>query len=169
MEKPLDNVYQTLQKLVGLHRKLLEAVRVEREALKQADINAIQSVSALKHSLIEEMHQVEKQRVSQVAELGLFWQKPVQDLSLSKLAIAIQGTDPKGAEQLRTVFSVLTLLIQRITDQNLDNLSMVEKSLEHIGNMKRNILGSAANPNTYTPQGQRANSAPASRLLSKEG
>jgi flagellar biosynthesis/type III secretory pathway chaperone len=169
LEQPLSGILEILHKLTGLHRQLLDCVRSEREALVQADTKAIESVTAQKQGLIETIRQTEIARLRAVNELATLWNKPARDLTLPNIVIAIQGRDPKGAEQLRSVFNALTILIQRITDSNKDNQALVERSLEHVRKMTRNVLGEAApRAQTYDPSGQRANQPPGARLISKE-
>jgi flagellar biosynthesis/type III secretory pathway chaperone len=169
VDQVLVQVYQTLQKLVGLHRQLLDVVRVEREVLVQADLPGIQNAALTKQSLIEEIKHFEAQRVKQTGELALIWKVPLRELTLPNIIVFVQGVDAKTSEQLRTIFNVLTVLIQRITEQNQANMALVEKSLEHVHQMKKNILGEA-NPQsiTYGHQGQKVTSSQASRLISRE-
>lgn len=169
MDKSLVSIYQSLQKLVGLHRQLLDTVRSERTALVDADLNAIHTITSTKQALIESVHQVESERLKLTGELAVLWKKHYRELTLPNIIIHIQGYDAKGAEQLRSVFNTLTVLIQRISEQNQDNRRLIEKSLEHVHQMKKNILGEATpHSNTYTQQGQRTSSPQGSRLLSKE-
>ncbi len=169
MEKPLVQIYQSLQKLVGLHRQLLESVRLERETLVQADLSGIQCATLAKQSLIQEIHHAEGVRLKQSGELALFWKKPLRELTLPNIIMTIQGEDARGAEQFRSMYNTLNVLIQRITDQNQSNLVLIEKSLEHVHQMKKNILNEAApQSTTYSQQGQRVSSAHHSRLISKE-
>ncbi|HAR44565.1 MAG TPA: hypothetical protein DCS07_18350 [Bdellovibrionales bacterium] len=101
--------------------------------------------------------------------LSLLWRKPLRDLSISQVIIAIQSDDPRGAEQFRTANNVLTILVQRIKEQNDSNRALVERSLEHVHVMKRNILGeSVPKSNTYLQNGQKSNPVAGARLISKE-
>ena len=169
VERPVDLIYNALQRLVGLHRQLLDTVRIEKEALVQADLKGIQETTCAKQALIESIHQEESQRLRYMAELALEWKRPLRDLSLSAIAIAIQGRDPKGADQLRSVFNALTILIKRVSEQNQENKVVAEKSLHHINQMKRNVLGeSNGKSNTYTQQGKRSAGPNESRLISRE-
>jgi flagellar biosynthesis/type III secretory pathway chaperone len=169
VEKPLLQIYQNLQRLTGLHRQLLDVVRSERENLVQADLKGIQTATAAKQGLIESIHQAESDRLKLTAELAVLWKKPFKDLTLPNIIIFIQGIDAKGAEQLRSVFNTLTILIQHISKQNLDNKFFLEKSLEHIHQMKKNVLGeTTAKSNTYTNHGQKAGGISSARLISKE-
>jgi flagellar biosynthesis/type III secretory pathway chaperone len=169
VDQKLNEINQVLIGLVGLHRQLLETVRFERTALVDADLKAIESTTANKQILIEKIYQAEANRVKLTTELAFEWKKPLKELTLLNIIIEIQGRDPKGADQLRSVYNTLTVLVQRISSQNLDNQSLLHKSLEHITEMKMNILGAAeTKSSTYTQQGQKTNPTQSSRLLSKE-
>jgi hypothetical protein len=162
MEKPatpkIDQIYQALQRLIGLHRQLLDNVRLERKALVDADLKAIQEATVAKQALIEGIHQAEAAR-----------QKLVPAITLSALIMEIQGSDLKLSEQFRTAQNALTILIQRITEQNDDNRALVEKSLRHVNEMKKNVLGeSVPKSNTYNQQGQKSGTARGARMLSRE-
>jgi flagellar biosynthesis/type III secretory pathway chaperone len=169
VEKSVENIYQLLQKLTGLHRQLLESMRIERDSLVQADLKAIQTVTSAKQALIEEIHQTEQLRLTHINELAHLWKKKRQDLTLSKVIIEVQGKDPAKAEQLRSVSNALTILIQRIKAQNSENEAFISKSLEHINQMKTNILGEVIpKSNTYTPSAQKAKAPQTTRLISRE-
>ena len=169
MEKPLFEIYQVLQKLIGLHRQLLEAVRTEKNSLVDADLNAIQSITSVKQALIESIFQAESDRLKLTGLLSVQWKKPYKEMTLPNMILEIQARDPKGAEQLRTAFNALTILIQRILEQNQGNKSLIEKSLEHVHQMKRNILEeSAPRSNTYGQSGQRVSGHSGARLISRE-
>lgn len=169
MERPLEQIHQTLQKLVGLHRQLMEIVRVERLALTEANIKGIQEAALAKQGIIEQIRNIESERMKALAELALHWKKPVRDLTLSAIIIEIQGRDPKYADSLRSAYNTLTILIKRVSEQNEENKALVDRSLEHIEQMKKNVLGeSVPKTNTYTAKGTRANGAGGARLISKE-
>ncbi|MGZ3700077.1 MAG: flagellar export chaperone FlgN, partial [Bdellovibrionota bacterium] len=82
MEKPIIEIHQVLQRLLGLHRQLLDTVRLEREALTQADLKGIQEASVAKQALVEAIRQSDTERMGLVGELALAWKTPVRDLTL---------------------------------------------------------------------------------------
>lgn len=169
MEKTVENLYHSLQKLLGLHRQLLETIRLERQVLIQADLKAIQTLTCNKHALIESIHQAEQSRLNQVIEHAVLWKKNQQELTLSQIIIEIQGRDPTGANQLRSACNALSILIQRISDQNSENQSFISKSIEHLNQMKSNILGEGApRSTTYNQNAQKTSRPQTHRLLSKE-
>jgi len=169
LEKKVAEIHQILSKLVGHHRQLLDAVRAEREALVNADLKCLQEVVFTKQALIENIRHEESLRLKATAELAMEWKVPFKDLTVSNIVIRVQGKDLKSADQIRSTHTTLALLIQRVTEQNNYNKGLVERSLEHVHEMKRNAFGeSAPKAETYTQQGQRATQSPAARLISKE-
>ena len=169
MEKQLEQLYQNLQKLVGLHRQLLDVVRVERQALVDAELRAIEEATFAKQALIESLQRAETERMRTVAELSLAWKRPLGELTLNAIILRVQGDDLKAADQLRSVYNALAILIKRVTEQNEDNKALVTKSLEHLQQMKFNVLGDTTpKSNTYNQQGKKAHGTGASRLISQE-
>ena len=169
MEQQVSQLYQNLQKLVGLHRRLMDSVRNEHDILVQADVKAIQEMTTEKQMLLESIRLAEVDRIKSVELLSSEWSIPVEELSLSRVIVQLQGTDQKQAEQFRSTLNALTVLIQRITEQNLENRKLVEASLQHVHRMKRNVLGAGApRASTYTAQGQPAQGNGPSRLISRE-
>lgn len=169
MDKNLAPVYQTLQKLIGLHRQLLDVVRLEREALVNADLNGVQESTYAKEGLIEGIKQQESERLKALTLYAVATKRPLKELTISNLIIQVQGTDLKAAELLRSSWNALTTLIQRIAEQNKYNGELVAKSLEHVRHMKKNVLGeSTPHTETYNPQGQKSSAPGQSRLISTE-
>lgn len=169
MENLLNPLLKSLQRLLGLHRQLLDCVRAEKEAFRDANLKAIQEGTYAKEALIESIKGVEHERLKVMAVISQQLKKPLKDLTLPKLIIEVQGKSPALAEQLRTAYNALTVIIQRISEQNRYNHGLIEQSLMHLNHMKRNVLGeSAPRSNTYSAQGQKVNGAGSSRLLSKE-
>jgi flagellar biosynthesis/type III secretory pathway chaperone len=169
VEKILIELFQLLQVLFGQHRQLLEIVRAEREHLVQVDHHAIQKVIGRKQNAIEEIGKTESQRIKLVNQLSQVWGKPLAELTLPKIIIELQGLDPKMSEQFRSTFNALTVLIQRISEQNRDNQKLLNRSIENIAELKGNILGSSpARAGTYSQQGHRVAGHSARHLISRE-
>lgn len=169
MERSLTQIYQVLQKLIGLHRQLLDTVRMEHQSLVQAELKAIEEAVYAKQALIEAIRAAENERIKALSELSVVWKKPIAELTLSKIIIAVQGRDPKFAEQVRSTLHALNILIKRVSDQNQTNRGLVDRALENVHMMKRNILGEAApKKDVYNQKGHRATAQTAPRLLSRE-
>ncbi len=170
VEDNLAQIHQSMQTMIGLHRQLLELVRQEREALTQADLQGVQQATYAKEALIEQIRAEESRRAKPLAGLALALRKPVADLSLNQLIILVQGTQSRQAEALRVAYQALQVLTGRIIEQNDYNRGLIERSLEHVQQMKHNVLGeSVPASNSYGSHGQRVNRATSgARLLSQE-
>jgi flagellar biosynthesis/type III secretory pathway chaperone len=169
VEKNIVPIYQIIQKLIGLHRNLMDTVRAERDALVNADLKGIQDATGAKEGIIQAIRQAESDRLKLLGELALIWKRPFKDLTLPNIIIHVQGTDQKAAEQLRSGFNALTTLIAHITEQNKYNAQLIERSIAHLNKMKRNVLGEGVpHSDTYTQKAQKTSSAGGSRLISTE-
>lgn len=165
----VTRLLESLQKLTGLHRQLMETIRLEREALVAADIMRIEEATVAKQALVEAIRAAEADRLKNVAEIALVTKRPLRDLTLPNLIVLIQGEDVKASEQLRTAYNALSLLIKRISEQNKENQKLVEASLVHIQEMKSNVLKESTPKNsTYTAKGQKASGVNGARLIQKD-
>jgi flagellar biosynthesis/type III secretory pathway chaperone len=148
---------------------MLDTVRLEHEALRNADLKGVEEATRTKEAVIAAIRQQESHRLRQVTALALEWRRPLRELTLTEIILVIQGRDPQGADLMRSSFNALTVLVQRVRDQNEINRRLVETSLEHIGAMKKNVLGEACRKTeTYTQTGRRSSGTGESRLISKE-
>ncbi len=169
MHKSLENLFQNLQTLVGLHKQLLDTVRMEREALVQVDLKTIDETTHAKQALIEAIRQAEGVRQRTLAEVALDFKTPVGTLTLSEVAIRVQGDDIKKAEHFRSLQNTLVIMIQRITDQNEDNRQFLQHSLEHVRAMRGNAVGSGSKKSqVYGQHGKKVLPPPGGRFISKE-
>lgn len=169
LTKEIQELHKSLQKLIGLHRQLLESVRSERDGLLSADVKVLQETTNAKEALIEAIKRTESERMGIIGALALSWKRPARELSLSNVIIAIQGEDLKSADLLRSSQNALNVLIQRITEQNAANKQICDRSLGHLDVMKKNVLGEGTpRSDVYSQQGQRVNGPTQSRLLSRE-
>lgn len=171
MNDDLKAIYQHLQSLMGLHKQLLEALRKEKEALIQLDLKMVHDATCEKEALIEAIRREDYQRSGAVQKWLLTQPelKKRMDLSLSELVIYLQGDDLKLADQFKSVQNALQQLIARAKDQNRYNSELINRSIEHMESMKRNVLGEQKPySETYTARGKRTDPQASSRLLSKE-
>ena len=165
----MDALTAVLQKLVGLHRQLLEVVRAEREALVQADRKGIEDAFLAKEGLCQEIQRCESDRVTAVGALALRFNRPASELSLREIIKELEPTEAQKAEQLRSLFNALTVLVDRVRVQNASNGDLLARSIEHVKNMKDNILGAREPENqTYTARGQKSTGTQQARFLSQE-
>ncbi len=171
----LQEISSVLLELVGAHHELLGVVRSENEALVQADISSVQEASAQKQKTVDRIRRTEAVRVSCMARLARSWKKP-SDLSMTSLLQSIREINEEGMpgisavrQSLESSFETLMRVIPLITQQNTSNQLLVEKSLEHIQSMKRNLLGgSEPASRNYSSEGKKVSSSTSPRFVSRE-
>lgn len=167
-----EKLHQSLQELIGLHRQLHDVVRTENDAITNADVKGTYDAAAAKEALIHWIHQAEMSRQAVLYTLckeeGLEGENP----SLRELIAHYQGRDNDIANKLQVDFNSLIVLIERIKKQNELNGKLVESSLKHINNMKKNIFGETTHQaRTYNQHGHKNTATTAEhgpRLISKE-
>ncbi len=169
MNEALEKLYSCLQRMIGLHRQLYEVCKMERDAFVAADSKLILEHTSAKELIIETIRQAEADRIRISAQLSVLWKKPLSDLTLNFIIREIEPEDSKNAERFRSTLTALTVLIERARKLNESNRSLVEKSLEHVHAMKKNVFSeSVPQTDTYGNQGQKLAPTGGARLLSTE-
>ena len=133
----LNGLLARLQKLLTLHRQLLESLRAEREALLAMDVRRIQDAALDKQGILHQITQAEQDRIAATREAAALLRAPAGQDTLSNLVLLAQSSSLKLSDQLRSVQQALQLLISRIQEQNLSNQRLVEASLEHLNRAHR--------------------------------
>lgn len=169
MTENIEKILNILQKLIGLHRQLHEVCRTEREALVNADVKQVQEFVHAKELVIESIKQEEAKRIRISAELALEMKRPLAEMTLTNLIKETEPTNPQLAESLRSAMNALVILIDRARKLNESNRELIDRSLEHVHAMKRNVLGEAVpRSEVYGSQGQKLPNTGGARLISKE-
>lgn len=165
----LEPLYAVLSRMLGLHRQLYETCKLERDAFIAADVKLITEQTHAKELIIETIRQAEAERIRISTFIALDWKVPLKDLTLNYIIREVEPRDAERAERFRSALTALTVLIERAKKMNDSNRELVEKSLEHVNAMKKNVLGEAVPAtDTYGNQGQKLPNTSGARLLSTE-
>lgn len=160
-EEKLNLLIELLNRQIGHYRQLLETIRNEHEKLVQADRDGLQEALYSKEHIIHLIQQTEYER------MDCFADSPQK--TLTELILFVQGKDLAKAEQLRSIQNTLRVLAERAFNQNTDNKLLVEKSLEHIQAMKKNILGEITSKSqVYGQKGTKVSPGAGGGLISQE-
>lgn len=169
---PREKLHLSLQELIGLHRQLYEVVKSENEAITNADVKGTYDASAAKEALIHWIHQAEMSRQAILYTLAKEENLPGENPSLRELILHYQGSDNEIAQKFQTDLNSLVVLVERIKKQNELNGKLLDASLKHINNMKKNIFGETTHQaRTYNQHGHKNTGSTAEhgpRLISKE-
>ncbi len=165
----LESLHGCLQRMIGLHRQLYETCKMEREALIVADVKLIAEQTHAKEFVIESIRAAESERIKLSMMLSVEWHVPLKDLTLSFIIREVEPRDAPMSERLRSSLTALIVLIERAKKMNDSNRELVERSLEHVHAMKKNVLGEAVPAaDSYGNQGQKLAHTGGARLLSTE-
>ncbi len=169
MEKKLESLIQILNRILGSHRQLLETVRREREVLISMEMPRIQAMTHFKEGLVVEVQQMEAERIQVLADLSVDLRKPANELTLQQVILRVEPEHPQLASRLRTALNSLSLLIQRIQEQNQSNEALIQQTLNHLRQMNQNVRGEAtAKSSLYTPKAQRSSGGVPPQFISQE-
>lgn len=169
IDRYLEPLYAGLQRMLGLHRQLYETCKLEREAFVAADLKLITEQTQAKEFIIETIKQTEAERIRISAFIAVDWKVPVKELTLNYIIREVEPRDAATSEKFWSALTALTVLIERAKKLNESNRVLVEKSLQHVNAMKKNVLGEAV-PSTemYGSLGQKLPNTAGARLLSTE-
>ena len=148
---------------------LATLVRAEREALLSLDVRRIHDVTLEKQGILHEVVVAEQDRITATRIVAALLNAPADTANLSSLILLSQAASLRISDQLRSVQQTLQLLVSRIQDQNRANSLLVETSLVHVNEMKKNVIGeSMPGSGTYSASGQKQNGPAQARLFSAE-
>jgi len=168
MKEKLEDLYQSLYRHVGHHKQLLELVRLEGEILVGADVLKIQDVLNSKTVLLNSIALEEKRRQGISELLKGHFKKPSEQITLQEVIHELDGLDPENATRFRALLNTLTILVERITEQNRKNGDLIEVALKHVSKMRENIIGQENTSSTYTAKGKQRSGGAGRNLVSKE-
>lgn len=127
-----------LDKLVLLHRNLLDVLREEYAHMAAVDVKGLLESAQTKEILVGEIWNHEQLRIKVTEkitrELGV-----QSGLTLNQIASALASA--AESEKLKSAGTVLQLLVAQAKEANTKNMEFAEKSIERIEEMKRNVLG----------------------------
>lgn len=157
-----------LERLVALHRSLVDLLREEFAHMGTADVKGLAETARTKEVLLSEIWSLEQLRMKAVAKMAGSLNIPAGEASLQKLADTLNKAD---GEKLRALRTALNLLVVEAKDLNAKNMDFAQDSLARIEQLKRNVLGinSGASMENYSNNGARQPAQEqGGRLLSTE-
>ncbi len=140
----------TLDELVKHYRSLLVVVRKEKEILISADLDLLNDNNKTKEELILKIKALDSQRVRQAGDLASVLGLTTEDVKLKDLAYYFDG---KEGEKLRSIKTVLELLIKRVSDLNQFNEELVKSALSSITGAMKSIKETLSEKTTYKKKG----------------
>ncbi len=133
----VSQLIQTLEEQVKVYRHLLEVVRKEKDILISANLDDLNENNRTKEAMLLKIRALEAERMKTTSaiclQLGLNQEEP----RLLDIARTIGGEPVR----LRSIHSVLELLLRRVQEYNLQNESLVQSALANITGAMNAIKG----------------------------
>lgn len=160
----VDGLLSTLEEQVKVYRALLDVVRKEKEILVSANLDDLNENNRSKEAMLIKIRALESQRVT-------FAEQVYQSLGLHGeprlLEIARYVKSAEG-DKLRSVHSVLELLLKRVQEYNRGNETLVQSALSNITGAMNAIKATLQEKPTYQKQGEVEGTTQAGQLVSRE-
>ncbi len=161
-------LYYSLEKLVALHRNLIDLLREEYVHMAAVDLTGVSETARAKEAVLTELWNLEQLRIKCATNLAVAVGLNEADVPLLKIAEKLSAPD---GEKLRTLRIALNLLVGQAKELNSKNMGFAQSSLSRIEVLKRNALGlgNTAKKENYSNSGVRQPIAEqGGRLLSTE-
>jgi flagellar biosynthesis/type III secretory pathway chaperone len=160
----VDSLLGTLEEQVKVYRALLDVVRKEKEILVSANLDDLTENNRSKEAMLIKIRALESQRVT--AATGVY-----QSLGLHGeprlLEIARYVKSAEG-DKLRSVHSVLELLLRRVQEYNRQNETLVQSALNNITGAMNAIKSTLQEKPVYQKQGEVEGTTQSGQLVSRE-
>ncbi len=154
-EKSYNRLVANLEELTKLYRSLLDVCRKEKDFLIAADIKMIEEANKDKEALLYKIRSQDGARERYAKEfahqLGL---DNTINYRLLDLAKALHGTEEE--KRLRTIHSMLEMVVSRVSSLNKENEEYARSALNILNGAMGNIKETLAGKNTYARQGKMA-------------
>jgi flagellar biosynthesis/type III secretory pathway chaperone len=161
----MNPLIQTLEEQIKVYRHLLEVVRKEKTILISANLDDLNENNRAKEAMLIKIRALEAERIKLTAsvcqELGM----PQDEPKLLEIARLVGG---ETAERLRSIHSVLELLLKRVQEFNQQNELLVQSALANITGAMNAIRGTLQDKATYQRKGEVAATTVAGQLVSRE-
>lgn len=150
-QKIYEKLMNNLEELTKCYRQLLDVVRSEKDILKESKIEKLNAVNASKDQLITQIKSLDALRGNYAGELAHHVGADIVQPRLLDLAVRMGGAE---GEKLRTMHSMLELLLKRLIEINKENADSAQVALNNVNktldSFKENLMG----PKNYKRQGQ---------------
>lgn len=133
-----DELFHILEKLVALHRNLVDLLNEEYSHMSVVDVKGLSEAAHSKEILMSEIFNLEQVRIKIVEKIATTFGLKTEDATLLSIASALNSTE---GDKLRSIRVALNLLVVQAKDLNARNMDFVQSSLARLEDMKRNALG----------------------------
>ena len=135
----LDSLISILSEELEVHRQLLSLTQQERAVLSESKATALNDVISEKKYIVELLKEVERRRISLMAELGRIFKIVPKELTLRRLAELVDSETAKKLRFLREELMNVIMHLQKENDTNqqlmIHFISLVDSSIRMLNSV----------------------------------
>ncbi len=151
METLLNNLSETLGKMVITYKDILQTAQVKKEHIISGDIDKLESIIYQERNLAESILLLEEKRRYILNSIN---QSLGNNSNSAKLSELIEQIREPHKSKLREQYDVILEIITKVEEINKVNTSLTKYSLEYINNLIRSICSESLNDSTYQQTGK---------------
>ncbi len=151
MENLLQNLSETLDKMIITYRDILHTAEEKKEQIISGDIDKLESIIYQERNLAERILLAEEKRRYILHSINQSLGNNTDSIKLSDLIGQIR--EPYKSK-LKEQYDVIIEVISKVEAINKINTSLTKYSLEYINNLIKSIGSESLNDSTYQQSGK---------------
>jgi len=151
LENLLNNLSETLDKMVITYKDILQTAQEKKEHIISGDIDKLESIIYQERNLAESILLLEEKRRYILNSIN---QSLGNNSNSAKLSELIEQIREPYKSKLREQYDVILEIITKVEEINKVNTSLTKYSLEYINNLIRSICSESLNDSTYQQSGK---------------
>ncbi len=151
MENLLQNLSETLDKMIITYRDILHTAQEKKEQIISGDIDKLESIIYQERNLAERVLLAEEKRRYVLHSINQTLGNNTESIKLSDL---IEQIKEPYKSRLKEQYDVIVEVISEVEAINKVNTSLTKYSLEYVNNLIRSICSESLNDSTYQLSGK---------------
>lgn len=151
MENLLQDLSETLDKMIITYRDILHTAQEKKEQIISGDIDKLESIIYQERNLAERVLLAEQKRRYILHSINQTLGNNTDSIKLSDL---IEQIKEPYKSKLKEQYDVIIEVISEVESINKVNTSLTKYSLEYINNLIRSICSESLNDSTYQQSGK---------------
>ena len=149
----MENLLTIMGEQLELYQNLLALAEEKRDAVIGNDIEGLQRITSVEHTLISKNNRLEKKRIIVTEDIANVLGVKAEDLTLSALAEIMR--DKPEHEAISTIGGELRTCVEKLRVLNDENKILVESALQYADYMLNVMRGvTAQDENVYNRRGR---------------
>ena len=151
MENLLQNLSETLDKMIITYKGILHAAQEKKVHIISGDIDKLESIIYQERNLAEDVLLIEKKRRYILHSINHLLGNNNDFIKLGEL---IEQIREPYKSKLKEQYDVIIEIISKVEAVNKINTSLTKYSLEYINNLIKSICSESLNDSTYQQTGK---------------